>query len=119
MIEEAPSILNTWIQDWNLLSESWRVGLVVFALVAGTAVVAYIASFIVGAVERRFQKPTTSGTTHCFTLRGSQWSRSSGCRVCIGRQRLLTTTRKPKSFQSIKPFCRLALFSCWSGRCFG
>ena len=56
MIEEAPSILNTWIQDWNLLSESWRVGLVVFALVAGTAVVAYIASFIVGAVERRFQK---------------------------------------------------------------
>ena len=56
MIEEAPSILNTWIQDWNLLSENWRVGLVVFALVAGTAVVAYIASFIVGAVERRFQK---------------------------------------------------------------
>ena len=56
MIEEAPSILNTWIQDWNLLSESWRVGIVVFALVAVTAVVAYIASFIVGAVERRFRK---------------------------------------------------------------
>lgn len=56
MIEETPSIVNDWIQNWNLLSEGWRVGLVVFALVFGTAVVAYIASFIVGAIERRFKK---------------------------------------------------------------
>lgn len=56
MIEEMPSMLNTWIQDWNLLSESWRVGIVVFSLVFGTAVVAYVASFIVGSLERRFSK---------------------------------------------------------------
>jgi len=56
MIEEAPSIVNSWIQDWSLLSENWRVALVVFALVSGTALVAYIASFIVGVIERRFQK---------------------------------------------------------------
>ncbi|MFO7992945.1 MAG: mechanosensitive ion channel family protein [Marinobacter sp.] len=56
MIEETPSIVNDWIQNWSLLSESWRVGIVVFALVSGTAVVAYIASFIVGAIERHFKK---------------------------------------------------------------
>lgn len=56
MIEETPTIVNNWIQDWGLLSESWRVGIVVFALVFGTAVVAYIASYIVGAIERRFKK---------------------------------------------------------------
>lgn len=56
MIEETPAIVNNWIQNWNLLSQGWRVGLVVFALVFGTAVVAYVASFIVGAIERHFQK---------------------------------------------------------------
>lgn len=56
MLEEMPSTVNSWIQDWSLMSEGWRVGLVVFALVTGTAVVAYIASLIVGAVERRFKK---------------------------------------------------------------
>lgn len=56
MIEETPPIIETLVQDWTLLSESWRVALVVFALVFGTALVAYLASFIVGAMERRFQK---------------------------------------------------------------
>ncbi|NMT64670.1 mechanosensitive ion channel family protein [Marinobacter orientalis] len=56
MIEETPSIVTNWIQDWNLLSESWRVGIVVFALVSGTAVVAFIASFVVGVIERHFKK---------------------------------------------------------------
>ena len=56
MLEETPAIVNNWIQDWGLLSESWRVVLVVFGLVLGPAVVAYIASFIVGAIERRFKK---------------------------------------------------------------
>jgi MscS family membrane protein len=56
MIEETPPVFETLIQDWNLLSESWRVGFVVFALVFGTALVAYIASFIVGSVERRFER---------------------------------------------------------------
>lgn len=56
MIEETPPIIETLVQDWTLLSESWRVALVVFALVFGTALVAYVASFVVGALERRFQK---------------------------------------------------------------
>lgn len=56
MLEETPTIVNNWIQDWSLMSEGWRVGLVVFALVSGTAVVAYIASFVVKVLERRFKK---------------------------------------------------------------
>ncbi|MCL7944970.1 mechanosensitive ion channel family protein [Marinobacter sp. ATCH36] len=56
MIEETPALVNSWIQDFNLLSEGWRVGVVVFALVFGTAVVAYLASFIVGVAERRFER---------------------------------------------------------------
>jgi MscS family membrane protein len=56
MIEETPPVFETLIQDWSLLSESWRVGLVVFALVFGTALIAFIASYVVGAIERRFQK---------------------------------------------------------------
>jgi MscS family membrane protein len=56
MIEETPPILETLVQDWGLLSESWRVGLVVFGLVFGTALVAFVASYLVGAIERRFEK---------------------------------------------------------------
>jgi MscS family membrane protein len=56
MLEETPPIVDTLVQDWNLLSENWRVGLVVFGLVFGTATVAYIASFIVHALEKRFQR---------------------------------------------------------------
>jgi MscS family membrane protein len=56
MIEETPPILETLVQDWGLLSESWRVGLVVFGLVFGTALVAFMASYLVGAIERRFEK---------------------------------------------------------------
>ena len=56
MIEETPAIIETLVEDWNLLSESWRVGLVVFALVFGTATVAYAASLFVHALEKRFQR---------------------------------------------------------------
>jgi MscS family membrane protein len=56
MIEETPPFVETLVQDWSLLSESWRVGLVVFALVFGTAAVAYLASRIVGALENRFKR---------------------------------------------------------------
>lgn len=56
MIGEMQATINGWIQNWDLLSENWRVGIVVFALVSGTATAAYLVSFIVGALERRFAK---------------------------------------------------------------
>ncbi|WP_417566081.1 mechanosensitive ion channel family protein [Marinobacter sp.] len=54
MIGDVVAMVNGWIQNFGLLSESWRVGIVVFALVFGTATVAYIASHIIGALERKF-----------------------------------------------------------------
>ena len=56
MIGKLLSTLNGWIESFGLLSEGWRVGFVVFALVFGTATVAYIASHIIGALERKFSK---------------------------------------------------------------
>ncbi|MBO6851922.1 MAG: mechanosensitive ion channel family protein, partial [Marinobacter sp.] len=56
MIGELQATINSWIENWDLLSESWRVGIVVFALVSGTATAAYVASYIVGALERRFAR---------------------------------------------------------------
>jgi MscS family membrane protein len=56
MIEDMPGIIETFVQDWNLLSESWRVGLVIFGLVFGTATAAYLASKLVYALEKRFQR---------------------------------------------------------------
>ncbi|MCM0611584.1 mechanosensitive ion channel family protein [Marinobacter sediminum] len=54
MIQEALSMLNGWIENFGLLSQGWRAGIVVFALVFGTATVAYIASHIIWALERKF-----------------------------------------------------------------
>jgi len=48
--------VNGWIENFGLLSEAWRVGIVVFALVFGTATVAYIASHIIAALERKFSQ---------------------------------------------------------------
>lgn len=56
MIEETPPIIESLVQDWGLLSESWRVSLVVFGLVFATATVAYLASRLVYALEKRFQR---------------------------------------------------------------
>lgn len=56
MIEETPPFVETLVQDWSLLSENWRVGLVVFGLVAGTATVAYLASMLVYMLEKKFQR---------------------------------------------------------------
>lgn len=56
MIEETPPFVETLVQDWSLLSENWRVGLVVFGLVAGTATVAYLASMLVHMLEKKFQR---------------------------------------------------------------
>jgi len=54
MIGDVMAVVNGWIENFGLLSEAWRVGIVVFALVFGTATVAYIASHIIGALERKF-----------------------------------------------------------------
>ncbi len=56
MIEKITAMVDGWIKTFDLLPQEWRVGLVVFALVFGTAAVAYIASFIIGALERKFSK---------------------------------------------------------------
>ncbi|WP_372996878.1 mechanosensitive ion channel family protein [Marinobacter sp.] len=56
MIGDFMAIVNGWIENFGLLSEAWRVGIVVFALVFGTATVAYIASHIVVALERKFSQ---------------------------------------------------------------
>jgi MscS family membrane protein len=56
MIEETPPIIESLVQDWGLLSESWRVSLVVFGLVFATATVAYLASRLVYALEKRFKR---------------------------------------------------------------
>lgn len=54
MIGEMMSTLNGWIENFGVLSEAWRVGIVVFALVFGTATVAYVAGHVIGALERKF-----------------------------------------------------------------
>lgn len=56
MIEKATAMVDGWIETFDLLPQEWRVGLVVFALVFGTATVAYVASYIIGAIERKFSK---------------------------------------------------------------
>jgi len=56
MIGEMMSMLNGWIENFGVLSEAWRVSIVVFALVFGTATIAYIAGHVIGALERKFSK---------------------------------------------------------------
>jgi MscS family membrane protein len=56
MIGDFMAMVNGWIENFGLLSEAWRVGIVVFALVFGTAAVAYIASHIIAALERKFSQ---------------------------------------------------------------
>jgi MscS family membrane protein len=56
MIKEGITILNGWIQGFELLSSGWRAGLIVFTLVFGTALVAYIASHVITALENKFSK---------------------------------------------------------------
>ena len=56
MIEEGIVAFNGWMKHFELLSSGWRAGLIVFGLVFGTATVAYIASRVIAALERRFIK---------------------------------------------------------------
>ncbi len=56
MIGEALATLNGWIKSFVLLSEGGSVGLIVFALVLGTATIAYIAGHLIDVLERKFAK---------------------------------------------------------------
>ncbi|MDY6814671.1 MAG: mechanosensitive ion channel family protein [Pseudomonadota bacterium] len=54
MIGELLATINEWIKGFGLLSEGWRTGIIVFALVFGTALVAYVVSRIIRALENKF-----------------------------------------------------------------
>ena len=54
MIADGIRVFGGWIEGFGLLSPGWRAGLIVFGLVLGTAVVAYLVSYIISALERRF-----------------------------------------------------------------
>ncbi|SFM79149.1 mechanosensitive ion channel family protein [Marinobacter pelagius] len=56
MIGELLTTINEWIKGYGLLSEGWRAGIIVFALVFGTAFVAYVVSHIIRALENKFSK---------------------------------------------------------------
>lgn len=53
-MEEAPEKLNRWIENYSLLSQEWRVAIVVFALVLITALVAFIVSRVIARLEKKF-----------------------------------------------------------------
>ena len=53
MLEETPGYFQSWIENWDLLPESWQAALVIFLLVLATAGVALLASWIVVRLERR------------------------------------------------------------------
>lgn len=55
-MEDAPEVLTSWLDNWDMLSQSWRVAIVVFGLVFTTATVAFIISRIILLLERRFER---------------------------------------------------------------
>lgn len=55
-MEEAPEKLDRWIENYSLLSQEWRVAIVVFALVLITAIVAFTISRIIARLEKKFSK---------------------------------------------------------------
>ena len=117
MIGEMMSTLNGWIANFGVLSEAWRVGIVVFALVFGTATVAYIAGHVIGALERRFAKTDNvwdDSALHVGFVR--RWWRLSGCRVCIGLLKLPTIIPSQRFSRPMEPCCRLASFLLSFGR---
>ncbi|MGC8119347.1 mechanosensitive ion channel family protein [Marinobacter sp. VGCF2001] len=54
MIGQVLSVLNGWIEQFGLLSDGWRAGVLVFLLVLATATIAYIASHVIAALENKF-----------------------------------------------------------------
>lgn len=59
MIGDIMATLNGWIESFGVLSEAWRAGIVMLALVIGTAAAAYIVSRAMQALERKFAKTRT------------------------------------------------------------
>jgi MscS family membrane protein len=55
-VEETPELVVGLMNNWELLSQSWRVAIVVFGLVFATASVAFLVSRIILLLERRFQR---------------------------------------------------------------
>ncbi len=55
-MDDAPEVLTSWMDNWDMLSQSWRVAIVVFGLVFATATVAFIMSRIILLLERRFEQ---------------------------------------------------------------
>tara|TARA_R100001440_G_scaffold25074_8_gene40804 strand:- start:2664 stop:4004 length:1341 start_codon:yes stop_codon:yes gene_type:complete len=55
-LEQTPDKIDSWIQNFNLLSLEWRVALAIFAMVLLTALAAFIVSRIVYALERKFNR---------------------------------------------------------------
>lgn len=55
-MEETPELITSWVDNWTMLSQSWRVALVVFGLVFATATVAFIVSRIILVLEHRFER---------------------------------------------------------------
>lgn len=55
-MEEAPEVITSWVENWTMLSQSWRVAIVVFGLVFATATLAFITSRIILSLERRFER---------------------------------------------------------------
>ncbi|WP_148863217.1 mechanosensitive ion channel family protein [Marinobacter fonticola] len=53
-MEEAPERLSRWIENYSLLSQEWRVAIVVFALVLITAIIAFVISRIIARLEAKF-----------------------------------------------------------------
>jgi MscS family membrane protein len=56
MIDTLLATFNRWVEGFGLMSQGWRVGVIVFILVFGTATVAYIASHVIRLLEARFEK---------------------------------------------------------------
>ncbi|HLT14223.1 MAG TPA: mechanosensitive ion channel family protein [Marinobacter sp.] len=54
MIGEMLGVVNGWIDQFGLLSEGWRAGVLIFLLVLGTAVAAFVVSRVVEYLEKKF-----------------------------------------------------------------
>lgn len=56
MVAEALGVISSWIKDFGLLSDGWRAGILIFLLVLGTATVAFVASRVIGTLEKKFSE---------------------------------------------------------------
>ena len=55
-MDETSDIITSWVENWTMLSQSWRVALVVFGLVFATATVSFLVSRIIVMLEHRFER---------------------------------------------------------------